>query len=87
MNLHPHFKVISATDFELLPICDVIKQNELELANTVFKIQPTSFVSYCLFNHLPNLCGVSPKLKPKQYPNRKCQKNKNHIFRLQTNFA
>ena len=76
------------------------KQNELELANTVFKIQPNkadSFFCFLLFvqsfnclylwNQLPNLCGVFTKLKPKQYPNRKCQKNKNHIFRLQTHFA
>ena len=37
----------------IMNICDVIKQNESKLANTVFKIQPksqVSFVSYCLFN-------------------------------------
>ena len=81
-------------------ICDVIKQNELELANTVFKIQPNkadSFFCFLLFvqslnclylwNQFSNLCGVFIKLKPKQYPNRKCPKNQNHIFRLQTCFA
>ena len=34
-------------------ICDVIKQNESELANTVLKIQPNianSFFYSCLFN-------------------------------------
>ena len=39
---------------DLIIICDVIKQNESELANTVFKIQLikaiVSFVSYCLFS-------------------------------------
>ena len=39
--------------------CNVIKQNESELANTVFKIQPNkpiaSFVSYCLFT-LSTVC-------------------------------
>ena len=43
-------------------ICDVIKQNESELANTIFKIQlnkATSFFCFLL-------------LKPKLYPNRKC---------------
>ena len=33
-----------------------------------------------LWNQLPNLCGVFTKLKPKQYPNRKCQKKKKIIF-------
>ena len=69
-------------------ICDVIKQNESELANTVLKIQPNkanSFLCFWLFvqsfsclylrNQLPNFCGVFTKLKPKQYPNRKCQKS------------
>ena len=73
--------------------CDVIKQNELELANTVFKIQPNkadSFFCFLLFvqsfnclylwNQLPNLCGVFTKLKPQQYPNRKCQKNQKSYF-------
>ena len=77
----------------LFCICDVIKQNESELANTVFKIQPNKAdSSYCfllfvqsfnclyLWNQLHNLYGVFTKLKPKQYPNRKCQKNKNHSF-------
>ena len=70
--------------------CDVIKQNESELANTVFKIQPNkadsffcflllvqSFNCLYLWNQLPNLCGVFTKLKPEQYQiwhNRKCQK-------------
>ena len=74
--------------------------------NTLFKIQPNKAISFfcflffvqsfnCLYlwKQLPNLCGVFTKLKPKQYPNRKCQKNKtkqkqkqkkNHIFQLQT---
>ena len=78
----------------------MIKQNESELANTVFKIELNkagSFFCFLLFvqsfnclyfwNQLPNLCGVFTKLKPKQYPNRKCQKTKNHIFQLQTHFA
>ena len=77
-----------------------MKQNELELTNTIFKIQPNtadSFFCFLLFvqsfnclylwNKLPNLWGIFTKLKPKQYPNRKCQKNKNHIFQLQTHFA
>ena len=76
-------------------ICDVIKQNESELANIVFMIQPNkddSFFCFLLFvqsfnclyfwNQLPNLCGVFTKLKPKQYPNRKSKKNKNPIFQL-----
>ena len=72
----------------------MIKQfYELELVNTVFKIQPNkadSFFCFLLFvqsfnclylwNHLPNLCGVFTKLKPKQYPNRKCQKTKILFF-------
>ena len=58
-------------------IYDVIKQNELELAKTVFKIQPNkadnffcfllfvqSFNCLYLWNQLPNLCGVFTKLKP-----------------------
>ena len=71
---------------ELCIICDVIKQNESELANTVVKIQPNKadsffclllFVqSFNLLNQLPNLCGVFTKLKPKQYPNRKFKKKK-----------
>ena len=80
--------------------CDVNKQNESELANTIFKIQPNkadSFFCFLLFvqpfsclylgNQLPNLCGVFTKLKLKQYPNRKYRKkkkNRNHIFQLQT---
>ena len=83
-----------------LNTCDVIKQNELQLANTVFKIQPNKADSFfcsllfvqsvnCLYlwNQLPNLCGVFTKLKPKQYPNRNCQKTKNHIYRHQTHFV
>ena len=79
---------------------DVIKQNESELAKTVFKIQPNkansffyfflfvqSFNCLYLWNQLPNLCGVFTKSKLKQYPIRKCPKNKNHIFQLQTHFA
>ena len=55
----------------------MIKQNESELANTVFKIQPNktdiffcfllfvqSFNCLYLWNQLPNLCGVFTKLKP-----------------------
>ena len=81
-------------------ICDVIKQNESELANTVFQIQPNKAYSFfcfllflqsfnCLYilNQLPNLFRVFNKLKPIQYPSRKCQKNKIHIFWLQTHFA
>ena len=69
-------------------ICDVIKQNKSELANNVFKIQPNkddSFFCFLLFvksfnclylwNQLTNLCRGFTKLKPKQYPNRKCQKS------------
>ena len=84
--------------------CDVIRQNESELANTIFKIQPNkadSFFCFLLFvksfnclyllNQLPNLCGIFTKLKPKQYPKRKCppqkKKPKYHVFRLQTHFA
>ena len=77
----------------------MIKQNESELANTVFKIQPNkadSFFCFLLFvqsfnclhlwDQLPNLCGVFTKLKPKQYANRKCQKTK-IIFFVSTHFA
>ena len=76
--------------FDSMQTRDVIKQNESELANTVFKIQPNKVDSfYCLllfvqsfncsylWNQMPNLCGVFTKSKPKQYPNRKCQKTKN----------
>ena len=75
----------------------MIKQNESQLANTVFEIQQNkadSFFCFLLFvqsfnclylwNQLPNLCGIFTKLKPKQYPNRKCQKNKHYFFRLET---
>ena len=65
-------------------------ENESELANTVFKIQPNkadSFFCFLLFvqsfnrlYQLPNLCGVFTKLKPKQYPNRKCQKTEIIFF-------
>ena len=85
---------------QIRSICDVIKQNESLLTNTVFKIQSNkadSFFCFLLFvqsfnclylwNQLSNLCGVFTKLKPKQYPNRKCRKTKNHIFWLQTHFA
>ena len=71
-----------------------------ELANTVFKIQPNkansffcflmfvqSFNCLYLWNQFPNLCGAFTKLKPKQYPNKQCQKTKNHIFWHQTHFA
>ena len=74
-------------------ICDLIKQNESELANTVFKIQPNKTCSFfcfllfvqsfnCLYlwNQLTNLCGDFSKLKPKQYPNRKCKKKKTKII-------
>ena len=39
-----------------------------------------SFNCLYLWNQLPNLCGVFTKLKPKQYPKRKCQKKKKIIF-------
>ena len=90
LAMKPYFEMISAKYFIT---CDVIKQNESELANTVFKIQPNkpdsffcflvfvqSFNCLYLWNQLLNLCGICTKLKPKQYPNRKCQKTKNHIF-------
>ena len=80
---------------------DVIKQNESKLANTVFKIQSNkannffyfllfvqSFNCLYLWNQLPNLCGIFTKLKPKQYLNRKCQKNpKNLIFSTSDSFC
>ena len=60
----------------LYHICDVIKQNESELAITVFKIQPNkadSFFCFLLFvqsfnclhlwNQLPNLCGGFHQIK------------------------
>ena len=50
----------------LLIECNVIRQNESELANTVFKIQPNkadSFNCLYLWNQLPNLCGVFSKLR------------------------
>ena len=78
----------------------MIKQNELELANTIFKIQPKKVdSSFCfllfvqsfnysyLWNQLSNLCGVFTKLKPKQYLNRKYQKIKNHIFSTSHSFC
>ena len=78
--------------------CDVIKQNESELAKTVFKIQSNKADSFfcllsfvqsfnCLYfyNQWLNLCEVFIKLKPKQYPNTKCQKNTKSYFWLQTN--
>ena len=82
-------------------ICDVIKQNESEFTNNVFKIQPNktnnffcfwlfvqSFSCSYLWNQLPSLSGVFTKLKPKQlYPNRKCQKNNNHIFLTSDSFC
>ena len=71
-------------------ICDVIKQNESELTNTVFKIQSNKADSFLLFvqsfnclylwNQLLNLCGIFTKLKPKQYLNRKCWKTKIIFF-------
>ena len=96
-----HYILYFNTTLYILYICDVIKQNESELANTVFKIQQNkadSFFCFLLFvqslnclylsNQLLNLCGVFTKLKPKQlYPNRKCQKTKKHIFWHQTHFA
>ena len=76
--------------FRLRSYFDVIKQNESELTNTIFKIQPNkadsffcfllfvqSFNCSCLWNQLPNLCRVFTKLKPEQYSNRKCPKKKN----------
>ena len=69
---------ISRSHFLFTTICDVNKQNESELANTVFKIRPNKAYSFfcfllfvesfnCLYlwNQLPNLCGVFTKLKPK----------------------
>ena len=57
-------------------ICDVIKQNKLELANTNYKIKPNKadsfFVSYCFckpinflyfWNQLPNLRGGFTNIK------------------------
>ena len=68
---------------------DVIKQNELELANTACKIQPNkadSFFCFLLFvqsfnclylrNQMPNLYGVFIKLKPKHYPNKNAKTKK-----------
>ena len=59
-------------------ICDVIKQNESDVANTVFKIQlnkATSFFCFLLFlqsfnslylqNQLPNYHKVFTQLNPK----------------------
>ena len=58
-------------------VCDVIKQNESELANTAFKIQLNkatsffcllflqSFNCFYLQNQLPNYHGVFTKSKPK----------------------
>ena len=91
----PYYKSILA---KLAYNCDVIKQSESELANTVFKPNKADsffcFLSFvqsfnCLYlwNQLPNLCGIFTKLKPKKYPNRKCQNTDNYIFRLQTSFA
>ena len=73
--------------------CDVIKQNESELTNTVFKIQPNKADSFfcfllfvqsfnCIGTNCPISLGLSTKLKPKQYPNRKC---KNKQTNKQTN--
>ena len=61
-----------------LRICDVIKQNESEVANTVFKIQLNKAISFFCFllflqsfnwlylqNQLPSYHGVFTKLKRK----------------------
>ena len=49
---------LSRSGAEGKPICDVIKQNESELANTDFKIYPNKtdnfFVSYCFATHGPH---------------------------------
>ena len=75
-------------------------QNESQLANTVFKIEPNkadSFFCFLLFvqsvnylylwNQLPNLWWVFTILKPKQYPKRKCQKNKKSYFLTSDSFC
>ena len=78
-------------DLSWIYICDVIKQNELELTNIVFKLNKAdSFFCFLLFvqsvnclylwNQLPNLCGVFTKLKPKQYSKRKYQKTQIIFF-------
>ena len=69
-------------------LCDQAKMSQ---NYTVFKIQPNkadSFFCFLLFvqsfscvylsNQSPNLCGVFSKLKPKQYPDRKCKKKPNN---------
>ena len=81
-------------------LSEVIKQNESELANTVFKIRSNkadSFFCFLLFvqsfnclnlwNHLSNLGGGFTKLKPKQCPNRKCQNNKKSYFSTSDSFC
>ena len=68
----PYYKSILA---KLAYNCDVIRQSESELANTVFKPNKAdSFFCFLLFvqsfnclyvwNQLPNLCGIFTKLKP-----------------------
>ena len=39
-----------------------------------------SFVLFVSLEPIANLCGVFTKLKPKHYPNRKCQKPKIIFF-------
>ena len=78
-----------------IQICDVIKQNESELANTVFKIQlnkATCFFCFLLF--LQNIsyicifrtnCSITMGFSNTQIGNAK--KLKTHTFRLQTHFV
>ena len=71
---HRHHCLSYSLMLSCISICDVIKQNESELANTVFKIQPNkadrffcfllfvqSFNCLYLWNQLPNLSGVFTK--------------------------
>ena len=46
-----------------------------------------SFNCVYVWNRLPNLCGVFTKLKPKQYPSRKCQKNQKSPFLTSDSFC
>ena len=80
----------------------MIKQNESELANTVFKIQPNKADSFFLFlivySILQLFVSLEPiaqslwgchqiKAKTIEMQKKKKKKKKNHIFQFQTHFA
>ena len=62
LNFDANFELFG--QFTIFCICDVTKQNELELANNVFRIEPNKadnfFVSYCFCNP-PTACVFGTK--------------------------